>query len=429
MTESLTNAAKPRRLTASAPPHPPSPNLPHASSSSSSSKFHQFLSYMHRPPRIVPNYGRKLRGVRVLPKSSVSRVLLYDNVTQQQMLHVKVKHLRSEQIKTERLMDMHRKSFITRRQQRERQVAETALYVDHDLLEQGLLSTTTAATRNTEHKPPQAQPNSRTTFNPYLEPDNDEPEETSHQEHHVTSHLTNDIAAYENFLPPQNGTHGINATPSQNGGESAGEGRGEIVPVQLLALDRRRGVTSDCLIAPSPFPASKLGLNRTAHTANTTLQRELKNPGTLPNIHTVMTGHSPHPHQLHHHTGNNVLMNTHPQNGITRTLHTFHGWKGVGMRNGENGRLRGKTAGGGGGGRRTTEDERYRKLERTLVRIEPPNEGYLELSPSFHSPRQTMTFTRPSSLHPSSLYRRPPSSSPASSSSSYAFNGHFSIPI
>ncbi|XP_046367666.1 uncharacterized protein LOC124142944 isoform X1 [Haliotis rufescens] len=71
------------------------------------------LNYMHRPPRIVPNYGKK--SLSVLPKSSVSRVLLYDNVTQQQMLDVKLSHIKTEQQKTTRLLDLHRKSFLIRR--------------------------------------------------------------------------------------------------------------------------------------------------------------------------------------------------------------------------------------------------------------------------------------------------------------------------
>nr|KAG5709095.1 hypothetical protein BaRGS_028551 [Batillaria attramentaria] len=88
-------------------------------------------SYMHRPPRIVPNYGKKHRGT--LPKSNISRVLLYDNVTQQQMLDVKISHLRAEQRKTGRLMDMHRKSFIVRRLQKQRHVADTVLHVQDAL--------------------------------------------------------------------------------------------------------------------------------------------------------------------------------------------------------------------------------------------------------------------------------------------------------
>ena len=83
-----------QQVTAAAPPPPP--------------KHTNDLNYMHRPPRIVPNYGKKHRGM--LPKSNISRVLLYDNVTQQQMLDVKISHLRAEQRKTGRLMDMHRKS-------------------------------------------------------------------------------------------------------------------------------------------------------------------------------------------------------------------------------------------------------------------------------------------------------------------------------
>ena len=71
------------------------------------------LKYMNRPPRIIPNYGKKVQSV--LPKTSISRVLLYDNVTQQQMLDVKLSQIKHEQKKASRLLDLHRKSFVLRR--------------------------------------------------------------------------------------------------------------------------------------------------------------------------------------------------------------------------------------------------------------------------------------------------------------------------
>ena len=39
------------------------------------------LNYMHRPPTILPNYGKR-KGVLKL-KTNVPKVLLFDNVTQQ----------------------------------------------------------------------------------------------------------------------------------------------------------------------------------------------------------------------------------------------------------------------------------------------------------------------------------------------------------
>lgn len=85
-------------------------SAPHAGQGQESVKHTAALTYMHRPPRIMPNYGRKTRGT--LPKSNVSRVLLYDNVTQQQMLQVKISHLHVEKRKAGHLLDLHRK-YVT----------------------------------------------------------------------------------------------------------------------------------------------------------------------------------------------------------------------------------------------------------------------------------------------------------------------------
>ncbi|KAK6191694.1 hypothetical protein SNE40_003313 [Patella caerulea] len=89
------------------------------------SKIKQFsLRYMQHPPRIVPNYGKK--KVQLLPKTNVSRVLLYDNVTQQQMLYMKLKNIRIEKNRSGRLLDMHRKSFIYRRLKKQRNMLESS---------------------------------------------------------------------------------------------------------------------------------------------------------------------------------------------------------------------------------------------------------------------------------------------------------------
>ncbi|CAI9729627.1 Hypothetical predicted protein [Octopus vulgaris] len=72
------------------------------------------LKYMHRPPRITPNYGNKrycMANAFVL-KTKLSRVLLYDNVTQQFLLGRKLNSLNSEQEKVARLCDLHRKTFF-----------------------------------------------------------------------------------------------------------------------------------------------------------------------------------------------------------------------------------------------------------------------------------------------------------------------------
>lgn len=79
--------------------------------------------YMQKPPLIMPNYGKRTEKLGV-PKTSLSRVLLYDNITQQQMLDVKLAHIKIEQQRTGNLMDMHRRAYSLqlaskRRRQRE----------------------------------------------------------------------------------------------------------------------------------------------------------------------------------------------------------------------------------------------------------------------------------------------------------------------
>ncbi|XP_060575876.1 uncharacterized protein LOC132733281 [Ruditapes philippinarum] len=49
-------------------------------------------AYLHKPPTIQPNYGQK--GKRsLLPKTNISRVLLYENTMQDNVLDVQVKYL------------------------------------------------------------------------------------------------------------------------------------------------------------------------------------------------------------------------------------------------------------------------------------------------------------------------------------------------
>ncbi|KAK3102175.1 hypothetical protein FSP39_009357 [Pinctada imbricata] len=81
------------------------------------------LNYMHNPPTIMPNLGKKRRSV--LPKTKVSRVLLYDNVTQQQMLDVKLSHINIEKTRASRLLDLHKKSFMARQKRRQQRLQET----------------------------------------------------------------------------------------------------------------------------------------------------------------------------------------------------------------------------------------------------------------------------------------------------------------
>lgn len=70
------------------------------------------LKYMHRPPLITPNYGTHKRSL--LPKSKVSRVLLYDNATQDHMLDIKLAHINIEKERINRLINLHKRSFSLR---------------------------------------------------------------------------------------------------------------------------------------------------------------------------------------------------------------------------------------------------------------------------------------------------------------------------
>ena len=85
------------------------------------------LAYMHSPPRIMPNYGSKLKKKSLLPKTKVSRVLLYDNITQQQMLDMKLSHIRLEKHRASRLLDLHKRSFIFRQKKRQHQLQQAGL--------------------------------------------------------------------------------------------------------------------------------------------------------------------------------------------------------------------------------------------------------------------------------------------------------------
>lgn len=74
------------------------------------------VKYMHRPPLITPNYGNPKRSL--LPKSKVSRVLLYDNATQDHMLDIKLAHINIEKERICRIINLHKKSFSARMQKK-----------------------------------------------------------------------------------------------------------------------------------------------------------------------------------------------------------------------------------------------------------------------------------------------------------------------
>jgi len=73
--------------------------------------------YMQRPPSIMPNYGKKKVDLCV-PKTSLTRVLLYDNVTQQHMLDVKLAHIRIEQQRQANLLRLHQRAFTVQAEKR-----------------------------------------------------------------------------------------------------------------------------------------------------------------------------------------------------------------------------------------------------------------------------------------------------------------------
>ena len=83
------------------------------------------IKYMHKPPTIPPNYGNQKRTL--LPKSKVSRVLLYDNATQDHMLEIKLAHINIEKERICRVLNLHKRSFTTQQKKRQdvRKVTET----------------------------------------------------------------------------------------------------------------------------------------------------------------------------------------------------------------------------------------------------------------------------------------------------------------
>lgn len=79
------------------------------------------IKYMHRPPTISPNYGSQKRSL--LPKSKVSRVLLYDNATQDHMLDIKLSHINIEKERICRLINLHKRTFTVRQVKKQQHMA------------------------------------------------------------------------------------------------------------------------------------------------------------------------------------------------------------------------------------------------------------------------------------------------------------------
>ncbi|XP_059160641.1 uncharacterized protein LOC131944143 [Physella acuta] len=77
------------------------------------------LSFMHRPPNILPNYGKKYKEI-VRLKTNLPRVLLYDNVTQQTVLDAQLSGIDTQSMKVRRELELQRKSFLLRKRFKER---------------------------------------------------------------------------------------------------------------------------------------------------------------------------------------------------------------------------------------------------------------------------------------------------------------------
>ncbi|XP_062582450.1 uncharacterized protein LOC134244197 isoform X1 [Saccostrea cucullata] len=114
------------------------------------------LNYMHNPPTIMPNLGKKRKSA--LPKTNVSRVLLYDNVTQQQMLDVKLSHIKVEQHRSCRLLDLHKKSFLTRQKRRQQRLQEAGITLPEIEPKPKSSSSPTRIPSRTSVKSPERQP-------------------------------------------------------------------------------------------------------------------------------------------------------------------------------------------------------------------------------------------------------------------------------
>ena len=182
----------------------------------------------------------------------------------------------------------------------------------------------------------------------------------------------------------------------------------------FLAQDRQRAITSTGFDPHPSKPEETAKAERNAHTAAATYQRrgtELQaNHHLLPDIRdawagtgTETGGSGPAAVSVIRDAGKLLLSLETDQHGTTRVMHTLHHHHHHHHHHhGAEGQGGTKKEGRGGVRVAMVEDERYRRLERVLVKVQPPNDGYLELSPSFHLPRQGVTFTRPSSFLPPS---------------------------
>ncbi|XP_052798564.1 uncharacterized protein LOC128230386 [Mya arenaria] len=76
-------------------------------------------AYLNKPPDIKPNYGR-LREKSLLPKTNISRVLLYDNAMQDAMLEVEWKYLDHQKRRVRLQYHKNRYAFVDQLKRRKR---------------------------------------------------------------------------------------------------------------------------------------------------------------------------------------------------------------------------------------------------------------------------------------------------------------------
>ena len=78
----------------------------------------------HRRPTITPNFGKRQK---IGLKSSISQVLLHDNVSQQQLLDAQLNNLKLEKDRTTKLLDLHKKAFLVQQSIKQQHLRATGI--------------------------------------------------------------------------------------------------------------------------------------------------------------------------------------------------------------------------------------------------------------------------------------------------------------
>ena len=82
---------------------------------------------MMRPPAITPNYGKKKS---LLPKTNLPKVVLHDNVTQEQMLQAKLNNIKIERRRSSRMLELDRRSFIVQQSLKQEHLRTLGIHVN-----------------------------------------------------------------------------------------------------------------------------------------------------------------------------------------------------------------------------------------------------------------------------------------------------------